>query len=306
MKPAEPFRKSASAYAAAPDARTGLADSVECTEDTFSYGPARVTCFKYGGGEKVMLAFHGFGQQAWHIAVPARQFKQHYTVYSFQLFFHGGSLWQAKEVPVSTDFWADFMKQWLQREGIERFSLTGFSMGCKFVLATLHALPRQTERVILMAPDGLAPNLLYKFAVGSKQMRGFLKQLIFKPRTFFAIVSTLRTLHLVNQTLLKFAASQMNTREKRWRVYNSWVCFRHLYFSPAATAELLNRHQIAIEILLGKYDKVITRRSITALAAKLQNVHIEVLETGHGNFLEKAARFYADENRKAAATPFLT
>ncbi|MES2387657.1 MAG: alpha/beta hydrolase [Bacteroidota bacterium] len=273
---------------------------MDSTDGSFSYGPAQISFKRYGYGAKKILAFHGFGQQAENMLPLAKVFDTDYSFYSFDIFFHGRSLWQAKDVPISQEFWQAFFHRWLESENIDRFTLIGFSMGCKFCLSTLHAFPERTDRIILLAPDGLAPNRLYRLAVGTERMRNFLKKLIFKPFSFFALVSTLRTLHLVNPSLLKFAASQMNTREKRWRVYNSWISFRMLHFSPADTAELLNRYRIPAEIFIGKFDRVITRRSIEPLVAQLHNARLHVLESGHGDFVLKAARFYRQELGVAA------
>jgi hypothetical protein len=115
--------------------------------------------------------------------------------------------------------------------------------------------------------------------------------MIHHPSRFHTIVKTLRQLHIVDRGILRFAESQMDTEEKRMRVYNAWVVFRHLHFDLAIMAEKINDHPISITVLLGKYDKVIPIRHIQRFVAKLHRAKLEIANAGHNDLVAKAGTF---------------
>lgn len=266
---------------------------METSEDSFSFGPAHIHFRRFGTGAKILIAFHGFGQTGQNMLPIARKLGSDYTLICFDLFFHGNSIWAAEQLTIEPAFWTQFFKQWLERENIGRFSLLGYSLGCKFLFHSLMATPEKVDTVWLLAPDGLNDHPLYKFAVNNPIGQKVLKELVTRPHSFFWAVTLLSTFRLVNKSLLKFAASQMNTREKRWRVYNSWIAFRRLGVEPLHLAETINRNSIAITIYLGKYDKVITRKAISELTANLPDHKLLVIESGHSDIIDRTARQFA-------------
>ena len=82
------------------------------------------------------------------------------------------------------------------------------------------------------------------------------------PDRFLSISKTLHRFGIIDKSILRFAEYQMNTTEKRERVYYSWVVFRKLRFDIASLATLANQHAIPVTIIVGKYDKVIPPASM--------------------------------------------
>jgi pimeloyl-ACP methyl ester carboxylesterase len=95
-------------------------------------------------------------------------------------------------------------------------------------------------------------------------------------------------LGLVDKGLLRFAESQMDTEEKRSRVYFSWVYFRKLKFNLSKIASLLNKKQIPLTLLVGKHDKVIQAKNMKSLVLMLQKKNFQVIEAGHNDLIKKA------------------
>ncbi|MFM8740043.1 MAG: alpha/beta fold hydrolase, partial [Cytophagales bacterium] len=175
-----------------------------------------------GNGARVLLLFHGFGQhhRAFESWVEALGYQ--YTLYSFDLFFHGQSHWHSREALEKTD-WQEIMTLFFKQESITDFELVGFSMGGKFALATLELFPTKVKKITLLAPDGIKTSFWYSLATYPIATRHLFKGMILHPNRMRILTRFLRALRLVDKGLLRFAENQMNTEEKRRRVYYSWV-----------------------------------------------------------------------------------
>src|SRR5690349_5025567 len=102
-----------------------------------------------------MLAFHGFGQGKEAFSTFGEALSSDYTLYSFDLFFHGKSEWNYEEEPLEKEFWSEIIQRFLKEQDIRSFSVVGYSMGGKFALATVEAFPTHVKEVYLLAPVGI-------------------------------------------------------------------------------------------------------------------------------------------------------
>lgn len=257
--------------------------------ESISYEGSTLIFHRYGNGEKKILLFHGFGQdhrafQSW-IAV----LKNDYTLFVFDLFFHGDSMWGNHEVLEKND-WKKIIGTLLTQEKINAFEIVGFSMGGKFALATLEAFPHQVKKITLLAPDGIKTNFWYSLATYPIAFRHLFKSMINRPQIFKALENFALKVRLIDKSLLRFVESQMNTPEKRERVYYAWVVFRHLKFNMKTIANIINSNKINITLFVGKYDKIITVKNMDLLLNKLDDYKLGILETGHNGVIQESAK----------------
>jgi pimeloyl-ACP methyl ester carboxylesterase len=213
---------------------------------------------KVGSGEKKYLVFHGFGQD--HSIAQLFPESGNNTYFIFDLFFHGKSEWNHGEDPLEKDLWVELIKQFLDKESINVYSLISFSMGSRFALTILESYPERVESNILIAPDGFKKSFWYWLGTYPFLTRRLFKAMINHPAFFRMIANTLRELYLLDKGLIRFAESQMNTPERRQRAYLSWVVFRHLNVKTATICKLVNDYHIQNTIIVGKNDKVITEK----------------------------------------------
>ena len=240
-----------------------------------------------GSGERPLLLFHGFGQNKAVFNELADVLSEKYTVYTFDLFFHGKSQWNKDEQPLEKEFWKELMTAFFNKHQIKSHSVLGFSLGGKFALATLEAFPSQTKEVFLLAADGIKTSFWYSMATYPLALRSLFKSMILKPERFQMITSVCYKLGLIDKGIIRFAESQMDTEEKRKRVYYSWVVFRHLKFNMRDIANLINIHSIQTTVIIGKFDKIITANNMNRLLSKLKTHQFEALETGHNGLIGK-------------------
>jgi pimeloyl-ACP methyl ester carboxylesterase len=251
---------------------------------------------EYGTGKKVMLCFHGFGQTSSHFHELEEVLKNEYKIYNFDLFYHGQSFWHQKDTPISKEYWAGLIRRFLEEKNIRRFSLTGFSIGAKFALSIFEAFPDSIEKVILIAPDGIKTSFWYNLATFPVGARSFFRRMILRPKLYFNIVKFLRFFRFVDAGLLRFANTQMITKEQRRKVYYSWMVFKELKFDLHKIANLFMKHDVRLEMFLGTHDKIITEKNMNLLLNKLKGYDLHLLEAGHSNLIKAVSDFLKKRN----------
>lgn len=244
---------------------------------------------KLGRGNRILLAFHGIGQDGASCFQP---FEAHlgdvYTIYAFDLFFHGKSIFSKGEL-VTKDLWQSIILDFLLKNNINKFDIAGFSMGGRFALATLEAFPDHIEKVFLIAPDGVSEHPLYGFATRFWLIRRVFEWSMQKPQPFFSVVNVARQVGLVNSSMQRFVQQVLNTPEKRQTVYNSWVNFRNLRFDIPALHQLASNNNITVYLFVGEFDTLLKPAAVRKLAALLPANQYITLKSGHTKLVEHAA-----------------
>jgi pimeloyl-ACP methyl ester carboxylesterase len=253
---------------------------------SFEFEGSKLYFTKSGNGGKILLAFHGFGQDHDVFSSLSTSFPEH-TIISFDIFFHGKSEWSHGEKPLEKEFWNRLIHQFLFQHNIHSFGVLGYSMGGKFALAITERFPEHVKEIFLLAPDGIKTSLWYSLATYPQLLRSLFKSMILKPERFQNIITLARTLHFIDKGILRFAETQMNTEEKRKQVYYAWVVFRHLKFDVRKIAALINSNNINLTMILGKHDKIITSKNMEKLLKGVKKYKLEILETGHTGLISK-------------------
>jgi pimeloyl-ACP methyl ester carboxylesterase len=245
----------------------------------------------FGRGEKVLLAFHGYAQEGSYYDVIASVLKADYTVFAFDLFFHGGSELHRTDMPLRKERLSQMMAHFLEKHRIGRFEVMAFSMGGKFALALIEAFAPRVDQVFLIAPDGISTNFWYNVATYPGWLQGMFKRTVLRPAPFFRLVRALDRYKLVDPGLARFASFHMGTTQKRLRVYKSWVGFRELTFDIRKIVALLNQHHILVTFFLGEFDQVIPHRRLQVFIRALHRANPILLKTGHTFMLHEVAAY---------------
>ena len=242
-----------------------------------------------GSGPNILLAFHGIGQDGFSCFEHAlKSLGSHYTIYAFDLPFHGANSDSAFEVISKTD-WKENIQSFLKQNNITRFDITGFSIGGRFALATLEAFPERIDHAFLIAPDGVSEHPMYTLATRIPPARWIYGWLMRHPGVFFPGVRVARTLKLASKSLVRFTQQVLNTPEKRQTIYRSWVAFRDLRFDIPALVRAARANGVTIYLFAGVYDSLLKPKAVKKLAELLsKNQYIE-LKSGHTRLVEHAA-----------------
>lgn len=245
----------------------------------------------YGSGPRIVLAFHGYGQSESHWRGLAAVLGNTVTIYAFDLFYHGKSRLAKADAPLIKKRLGELLEQFLTENNIGSFSLLAFSMGAKFALTAVESFPGRVEKVWLIAPDGLQRQFWYSLATYPPWMRGVLGRAVLRPQRLLRFLDALGQRRVVDTNLVRFAQWQLDSREKRLRVYRSWVGFRLLVFKLKDLAHTLNTHRVAVTFFLGKYDRVIPHAGLQRFINSLHQAQTVLLETGHAGLIYDVAAY---------------
>ncbi len=228
---------------------------------------------------KTIICFHGFGQGAKEYVWLAKAHQQ-IRVIAIDLFYHGESTLGKNKVLTFLD-WKTFFDQLIIAEHINRFSVTGYSMGGRFALASFSLFPNKIDNIYLVAADGIITSKLFKVATSTALMRLVFKGMINSYPLFIRLSNVLTKMGVLNKGLQKFATLHMKNSSERLRIFNSWTSFRRLKLTPPDIAEISNKHSIKVFIRLGTYDRVIPVSRIEPKLIKNEWLDYKPLEITH-------------------------
>ena len=244
---------------------------------------------KIGKSDKILLAFHGMGQDFSCFQKFAQTFENQYTTYLFDLPFHGKS--KINQTIITKEIWREYLEVFLHENQIENFSIISFSMGGRFALATLEAFTERIENTILLAPDGITEDPFYYGATRFGFTRNIFKKVLKNNHKFHGFAGFLTRMGIVHESVLKFAKIMVDTPEKQEQLYKSWVGFRALNFNIEKLAQLINNQDINLKIFMGKYDKLLPIHNVYPLTKRLNNTKLIILESTHGRLVEKTVEY---------------
>lgn len=259
---------------------------------------------KIGNGQKILLAFHGMGQDFSCFQNFAQTFENQYTTYLFDLPYHGKSgginvTNYIEDELLTKQIWKNYLEDFLQKNKIPKFSIIAFSMGGRFALATVEAFAGRVEELILLAPDGITEDPKFIFATRYGFTRKIFKAIVQNNGRFHTLANALAYTGIVHKKVVKFAKMMVDTPQKQVQIIRAWIGFHKLRFNIHELTTLINNQGITVKIFTGKYDHLLPSHRILPLTKRLKNVELIELESTHGQLIEKAIIYL--KNTKPAA-----
>lgn len=246
---------------------------------------AEFNCKVLGNGPIHVIAFHGFGQDG-NAFLPFTIQNPQYTIYSFDLPFHGETKIRNPSLALMNQEVNELIQNLLKKITIERFSLMAFSIGSKLLFPILEEFHSRIENVWLLAPDGIKLSFWYRAATRTRFLRHLFYQVLKKDRILNRLGEILSSIKIVDKTTISFAVKSINTPTKRERVYDTWAYLRVLKINSITLSNKLNATNILVHFIMGERDKIIPLSKIKSLHQKLNNSIIVTLPCGHHRIIE--------------------
>lgn len=243
-----------------------------------------------GNGEKAMFAFHGFSNSMEMFRVLEPSLGKNYTIYSFNLPYHGNSTLDAETTihGIDTLQLQKYFKNFLWHIHHSYFSLLGFSIGGKVALKLIELFPDELKDVFLFAPDGLKISFWYRFVTLTDTGKWIYKRLMLHPSRYMRIVNILESIRIVPSHSANFVRNSLDTAAKREMVYQTWMCLRRLDPDTEKISNIINERNLNFHLYFGMYDKVIPQFIGERFARRLRNRNsLHILEAGHQLIKEK-------------------
>ena len=212
------------------------------------------------------------------------KFGKDFTIYSFDLFFHGHSRNQQLDVmdSVTGAELARFFKAFADSLELKKFSQIAYSMGGRIAFSLIEHMPAYVKSTVLLAPDGLIDNTWYAFACRTSIGRHMFEAFRVNPFFLLKLGDVLQQNGLLHKKLHRVAMQEAGTQESRDRLYNTWMFLRAVKISKAKVELHIDQYDMGLLILLGEFDKMIPPKKILKwdYLSKRED-RVEVLKLGH-------------------------
>lgn len=240
----------------------------------------KMQCLQIGEGEKILFAFHGFGQKP-DVFECLRQYLPQYTVYSFDLLSFG-------KMPQKQELF-HLLEEFCYRQRIRRFSLLSFSIGSKMALSIIENFSEKIEKIVLIAPDGFQKNYWYQFATSDFGKKIFW-QFIKKPQFFFKIAHFLVKIKLLDRQLLKIAQIYTDSPPKRFLLWRTWLSQKHLFPNHQTLQEVYRKNSISTKIFVSSEDQLCPLPPILAFSKAFSCIEVVHSSTKHHRLLNETLK----------------
>jgi pimeloyl-ACP methyl ester carboxylesterase len=246
-------------------------------------GREKLHYLRMGEGKRLLIAFHGYGNEAGIFAPFKKNLEKDFTLFSIDLPHHGKSKW-SDNVPLRKKDLITLVAALKNEMNVEKFSLLGYSIGGRVCLTIMALLPRLTEKVLLIAPDGLKFNPLYFFVTKTFTGRRFFKNVLTKTHKYLKIIDWLKEKKLLNSYRHQFVMHYVESESSRRFLLNVWPALSELVPTSKKLKAVIEKYKMPVYIFMGNQDRIIP----PALASKFKNgldtVRVFVLEKGHRVF----------------------
>jgi pimeloyl-ACP methyl ester carboxylesterase len=246
-------------------------------------GDQQLHYLQWGSGKCLLLAFHGYGNDAGIFLPFAKYLSDDYTILSFDLPHHGHSKW-TEDAPLTKKDLLTLVEKLKTAYKADKVSLMGYSMGGRVCLTITEYMPQSIDKVTLIAADGLSMNFYYYFftrtLVGKKMFRHMLEN----PQRYFRIMDWLKNKHILDASRHKFATQYLYSPESRKFLLQVWPAMRDLVPKPVRLKSAIRQFRIPISIFMGAYDKIMPPALATRFKTGLDTVQVHILEKGHRVF----------------------
>ena len=209
---------------------------------------------------KILLAFHGFGQDANVFNKITKQFPNT-IIYSFDLFNHGESNWQGSNLKYYPETFKRELENFFKVEEIVSFDVIAFSMGSRLALATAAFFPESLNKLILIAPDGIYENFWFKFSTRNRIGNSIFRLVIQNEKGLLAFIDVFGNLKLVNKKLVQLTKKVIHYNSLK-KIFNTWMLYSLFTFNTKQVFGKLFSDKKEIYLVTGAYDEVISKEKL--------------------------------------------
>lgn len=240
----------------------------------------------FGNGPKTLLAFHGFSRNSNDFKLYLDVLGPQYTIIAWDLFYHGKTKIDGRCIRSFTkDQLKSILENFLLEQNITQFEVMGYSMGGRVALFLLEQFPEKITKAFLLAPDGLKTNFWNWMVTSTKTGKALYGFTIKNPGWFGQLTNMGKFLGLMPPKIDKFMALNFGTAGTRLRIYRVWKLYQNINFELKPLAQLLIKHHIQIDIIVGKKDPVVAPSVCEGFQKLLpQNSRFILLDAGHDLF----------------------
>lgn len=234
-----------------------------------------------------MLCFHGYGMHGKQFISLEPALGEKYTFYGFDLFFHkqtklkDQSLNTIKYNRVTKKQLAELIEEFCQYEGIDRFSVIGYSMGSHYATVVVEELGNRIDEYIVAAPSSLNPGALITFFSKYKLGNKLLERFALSEKALIRLLNFAKALGFIDETGRNILYKEINTQELRFNFYACFTYLRLLETDAPKLMQVLTENNIRSIFIFGRKDIMYPLSIGKAFFARFKQAEIVILEADH-------------------------
>jgi pimeloyl-ACP methyl ester carboxylesterase len=248
-----------------------------------NYKSSKIHYQRGAGGHRLLFCFHGYGETAASFDFLEEPLNGLFTMLVIEMPFHGDTVWK-EGLDFEPAELRDIMQMILVHQALSpvKVQLLGYSMGGRIALSLLELMPEKIDKLLLIAPDGITMGAWYKFATQNWLGNGIFNFTMNNPAWFQGLMKLAHALRLVNPSIHKFAKSYVDDQQVRHDLYLRWTTMRHFRPSIDKIKKLILSRRIPVELLYGRFDRMIRYESGNAFVKGLDPLaQLSILPSGH-------------------------
>jgi pimeloyl-ACP methyl ester carboxylesterase len=248
-----------------------------------------------GKGREILIAFHGYGQDAASFRHLAQHLGDQYTFIAVDLASHGDHSGFEQEFFFDrpyAELWLEVFLNHLQRKVV---GLIGFSIGARIAMFIASIMPKKISELWLLAPDGLPVSRAYRFLTSTHAGVLLFKTFVKHPGLAYLLIRLGSYSRLLSPKTVSFYLGEISTEHKRYKLLNTWLTYRKALPDMATLKKENTRGNMVTICVLGKRDSVIPlRKTRKNLRSALPQSTLFEADLGHNLLSEKAGKKISD------------
>ncbi len=255
-------------------------------------GSSSLHALQFGWGEKLLICFHGYGEQAARFLFLQSALQQRYRIVALDLPFHGQTQWQPTQA-LTPEQLAEAINYILRRNERVTCSLLGFSLGARLAMSVVaQGIP--VDQLVLLAPDVLGPKAWYDIAVYSVWGRALARLFVLRPEPFWVLAKGLVAAGWMAPSLIRFAQSYTQTRVERQRIIDTWMALREMKITLPEWIRMVNQSSVKVVLIAGRYDKIIHQKSLHHFKEFVPACRLIILDKGHNLLTDELNQLFQE------------
>jgi pimeloyl-ACP methyl ester carboxylesterase len=163
-------------------------------------------------------------------------------------------------------------------------------MGGRITLYLTQLMADKVEKLVLLAPDGLAFNFWRWLGTHTRAGSKFISYTIKKPGWAIWTLDRVEQLKMIPGSAANFVRYYMEDDDHRQMLYRRYYSTRMFDPSLPVLKKLIKKHGILVRMLFGKFDRIIPAKGGELFRKGMEELAtVEVVDAGHNLLGESQA-----------------
>lgn len=234
---------------------------------------------QFGKGPKVLIAFHGFGQDHRFFQPLATLIQSEYTIWALDLPFHGHTNVQLDAFQPL--FIAEIIAAIYNRTGHVPLGVMGFSYGARILLGSLPYIKSYINQLIILSPEGIATNQRFWLDLIPISGRKLISKSLKQTDWLIQIGQFLNRNKLLGDFSVRFLKRYLASDQRRSQLFQSWIALGHFPVHKKQLINTLKEYKQHTLWILGEQDSIINVQRVAKYVHTLPYASLYIIEGNH-------------------------